>query len=70
MLGLKSFHVFFICVSILLCLLVGVWGFQEYSQDGSAMGLAMAVVFFVTGAGLVVYAVRFFGKLKKLDEGS
>ena len=70
MLGLKSFHVFFICVSILLCLFVGVWGFQQYSQAESSTGLAMAIIFFITGAALVVYAVRFFGKLKKLDRGS
>ncbi len=69
MLGLKSFHIFFICVSILLCLLVGIWGIQQYSQSGSLTGLAMTVIFFLTGAGLVVYAVRYFGKLKRLDPG-
>jgi hypothetical protein len=70
MLGLKSFHIFFICVSILLCLLVGAWGFQQYVQMESTTGLAMAIVFFLSGAALVVYAVRYFGKLKRLDEGS
>ena len=70
MLGLKSFHMFFICVSIVLCLLVGAWGFQQYSQVQSTTGLAMAIVFFVSGTALVVYAVRYFGKLKRLDEGS
>jgi len=70
MLGLKSFHVFFICVSILLCLLVGGWGFQQYSQSASSTGLALAIVFFLSGAALVVYAVRYFGKLKRLDESS
>jgi len=69
MLGLKSFHVFFICVSILLCLLVGIWGYQQYAQTESTTGLAMAIVFSLSGAALVVYAVRYFGKLKKLDEG-
>lgn len=67
MLGLKSFHVFFICVSILLCLLVGIWGYQQYTQAGSNAGLAMAIVFLLGGGALVVYAVRYFGKLKKLD---
>ena len=67
MLGLKSFHVFFICISILLCLLVGVWGFQQYTQAQSTTGLAMAVVFFLSGAALVIYAIRYFGKLKRLD---
>ena len=69
MLGLKGFHIFFICVSILLCLLVGGWGFQQYTQAGSTAGLVLAIIFFLSGAALVVYAVRYFGKLKKLDEG-
>ena len=67
MLGLKSFHVFFICVSILLCVMVGVWGFQRYSQAGSASGLSLAIVFFVAGGALVIYAYRYFGKLTRLD---
>ena len=67
MLGLKSFHAFFICISILLCLLVGVWGFQQYTQAASNTGLVMAIVFFVSGGALVVYAFRYFGKLKRLD---
>ena len=70
MLGLKGFHIFFICVSILLCLLVGGWGFQQYTQGDSTAGLVLALIFFASGAALVVYAVRYFGKLKKLDEDS
>ena len=46
MLGLKGFHVFFICVSILLCLAVGGWGFQQYTQADSTAGLVMAIIFF------------------------
>lgn len=67
MLGLKGFHIFFICASILLCLAVGAWGFQQYNQAGDAAGLAMAIVFFLGGGALVVYAIRYFGKLKRLD---
>ena len=67
MLGLKSFHVFFICVSILLCLLVGVWGLQRYAEAASTGGLVMAIAFFLSGAALVFYAIRYFGKLKRLN---
>ena len=67
MLGLKSFHIFFICISILLCLLVGVWGYQQYTAAQSTSGLAMAIIFFLGGAVLVAYAFRYFGKLKRLD---
>jgi hypothetical protein len=67
MLGLKSFHVFFICASILLCLWVGAWGVWQYSDSASGTGLAVAIVFFSSGGALVVYAVRYFGKLGDLD---
>jgi len=67
MLGLKGFHVFFICVSILLCLAVAAWGLQQYAQAASTTGLVMAIVFFLSGTALVIYAVRYFGKLKQLD---
>ncbi len=68
MLGLKGFHVFFICISILLCVAVGAWGLQQYTQAADTTGLVMAIIFFSSGAALVIYAVRYFGKLKKLDE--
>ena len=67
MLGLKGFHVFFICASIVLCLLVGGWGFQQYRVLGSSTGLVTAIIFFLAGFGLLIYALRYFGKLKRLD---
>ena len=66
MLGLKSFHVFFIVVSILLSVGVGAWGVQQYLERDSGLGLGMAVVFFLTGFVLLAYAVRFFGKLGRV----
>jgi hypothetical protein len=65
-LSLKSFHVFFIVVSILLSVGVGAWGVEQYLERDSAMGLWMAVLFFVAGFALVVYAVRYFGKLWRM----
>lgn len=67
MLGLKGFHIFFIVASIALCLLVGAWGAQQYLQAGSSGGLATAVVFFIAGFALLVYGIRYFGKLRKLE---
>lgn len=67
MLGLKSFHVFFICASILLCLGVALWGVQQYRLTNDGFGLGVAVVFLASAGGLVVYAVRYFGKLKRLE---
>jgi len=67
MLSLRSFHVVFIVVSILLSLGVGAWGTRQYLQQSSSQGLAMAVIFFLTGILLSLYAMRYFGKLKRLE---
>jgi len=66
MLGLKGFHVFFIIVSIGLCLVVGAWGAQQFVQLDSTLGLVTAIVFFLGGFALVVYGVRYFGKLRRI----
>ena len=67
MLSLRSFHVVFIVISILLSVGVAGWGTQQFLQRSSDQGLAMAVIFFVSGALLSVYAVRYFGKLRRLE---
>ena len=67
MLSLRSFHVVFIVASILLCLGVGAWGTQQYLQQSSAQGLAMAVTLFLIGIAFSLYAVRSFGKLRRLE---
>lgn len=67
MLSLRSFHVVFIVVSILLSVGVGAWGTQQYLQQSSVQGLTMAVIFFLSGILLSVYAVRYFGKLRRLE---
>jgi len=67
MLGLKGFHIFFIVASILLSLAVGAWGAQQYLQQGSVTGLVTSVVFFIGGFALLVYGIRYFGKLRKID---
>jgi len=67
MLSLRSFHVVFIVASILLSLGVGAWGTQQYLQRSSSQGLGVAVIFFLTGILLSLYAARYFGKLKRLE---
>ena len=65
-LSLRSFHVFFIAVSILLALWVGAWGMQIYLEERSLGGLALGVASFLVGFVLVVYFVRVRKKLKDL----
>ena len=64
--SLKAFHVFFIVASILLSFAVGAWGIVEYRTAGSGTGLAIGVLFYVSGLGLVVYAMRFVRKVREL----
>jgi hypothetical protein len=66
-LSLRSFHVFFIAVSILLSLWVGVWGIGSYRSGGDASGLAVAGLFLLVGIVLLVYGFKVRRKLRDLD---
>ncbi len=67
MLSLSSFHMVFIVASILLSVAVGAWSMQQYLDSGAASALGMAVTFFVAGFLLLLYGVRTFSKLRRLD---
>jgi hypothetical protein len=67
-LSLRSFHLFFIAVSVLLAVWVGVWGVQSYLATKSAGDLALGVFFFVLGFVLLVYGRRVRKKLPVEDE--
>lgn len=64
--SLKAFHVFFICASIVLCFMVGAWALQQYRLAGATSSLSLALAFYVGGAGLVVYGMRFLRKMREL----
>ncbi|MCH7666237.1 MAG: hypothetical protein IH936_09965 [Acidobacteria bacterium] len=66
--SLKAFHIFFIAVSVLMCLGVGAWGTNEYLAGGNGTGLGLAVMCLVLGAGLIVYGFKVYKKLSELDE--
>lgn len=65
-LSLRSFHLFFIAVSVLLAAWVGVWGVQSYLDTRSVSDLAMGLVFFVLGFVLLLYGRRVRTKLRAL----
>jgi hypothetical protein len=65
-LSLRSFHLFFIAVSVLLAAWVGVWGVQSYRATGSAGDLALGAFFFVLGLVLLVYGRRARRKLRAI----
>jgi hypothetical protein len=56
--SLKTFHIFFISVAVLLCLGFGVWCFRQTGYTGLGVGS------FVLAVALVVYEIIFLRKLK------
>lgn len=54
-LSLRSFHLFFIAVSVLLAVWVGVWGVQSYLATKSGGDLALGTLFLVLGVVLLLY---------------
>ena len=66
--SLSQFHLFFIAVSIVICLAFGYWGIQNYIGDtvgGSMLALALGSI--ALGIGLSVYEVRVYRKFKTLE---
>jgi len=65
--SLKSFHLFFIVVSVLMCGWVTAWGVHEYRHHGDSGAMGLAVVCCVLGFGLVVYGIKVFAKFRELE---
>ena len=64
--SLKSFHIFFIAVSVLSSVGLAVWAGLEYSGGGGAGMLVLGVISLVLGAVLVVYGRAFKKKIADL----
>ncbi len=57
--GIKNIHIVLISASVLLCLFFGLW---SVNNGHGAWG----VVSFIIAAGLIIYAIDFVKKAKKL----
>lgn len=57
MLSLRSFHLFFILLSIVGADLFCVWAVRYWADSGDAVILSLGVAAAVGGLGLIVYAV-------------
>jgi hypothetical protein len=62
--SLKAFHVFFILVSTLCALMLGVWGVMEHSRSGNGGALFIGIGGFAAAVVLVVYGLWFLRKLR------
>ncbi|MGC3989871.1 MAG: hypothetical protein QM796_09380 [Chthoniobacteraceae bacterium] len=63
--NLKTFHFVFLIASALMAFLFAGWEFANHTpgQNGPVLG---AVASAVIGVGLVIYAIRFLKKTRKL----
>jgi uncharacterized membrane protein YozB (DUF420 family) len=64
--SLRAFHIIFIIVTVVLSLYVALWGFREFAQERSQMGLVLAILFLLTAVGGMIYGKKAFAKLKDL----
>ena len=64
--SLKAFHIFFIILSTLLALALGVWAVDDFNRSGSLLHLALGVGSFIASGGLVWYGIWFLRKLKNV----
>ena len=66
--SLKIFHIFFITISILLSIGVGVWMINASTKEGSpGMYIYLGISALIASGGLVQYAVSFVKKMKETN---
>ena len=65
-LSLRSFHLFFIAISILLSIAVGGWGVQSWLATRRSEDLALGLFFAVVGFLLALYGLKVRKKLRDL----
>ena len=66
-LSLRSFHLFFIAVSIALAVGVGGWGVQSWLATRRSGDLGLGLFFAVVGILLALYGLKVRKKLRDLD---
>lgn len=64
--SLRAFHIVFVIVTVVLSLYVALWGVREYTREHDTLALTLAVLFFFTAIGGVVYGKKAFAKLRDL----
>ncbi|MHC4063864.1 MAG: hypothetical protein ACYSUQ_11325 [Planctomycetota bacterium] len=62
--SLKAFHIFFVAVSALFSLGLGLWAIREYTTIGGAGNLVLGIAAFAACPVLAWYGRWFLRKLK------
>ena len=64
--GLRSFHLFFIVVSVILTAFVAAWAAGQYQTSHDSSYVVASVASLASGVGLVIYGAAFQRKTKQL----
>jgi hypothetical protein len=64
--SLKGFHIVFITFSTLLALGAGAWCLYNNAVHGTPAFWAGAICSFIAAAGLIIYGIWFYRKMKRL----
>lgn len=65
--SLKAFHVFFVAISILMCVSLGVWGIRTAGGEDSSLPVMMGALGFAGAIALAIYGVWMLKKLKRFS---
>ncbi len=67
MMSLRGFHLLFIVSSIMLALMVALWGVGMYTSGRGSWGhLAFSVGSLLSGVGMAIYLVAFTRKARQI----
>ncbi len=66
--NLKAFHIFFICCSLTVAIILALWGLQGYRSSGDANHLWLGVIAVVMIVVLAFYGYWFRQKMRRLPE--
>jgi hypothetical protein len=64
--GLKSFHLFFIAMSVILAAFTAAWSVTQYRATPDMTYIGTCAVSAVAGAALIVYGAKFQRKARRL----
>jgi hypothetical protein len=64
--SLRTFHIVFISVSVILAAFVAAWAGQQYQASHAVGYLATAALSLAAGGGLIAYGTAFQKKTKAL----
>jgi len=66
--SLAGFHLFFITISFLMSVGVGVWGVRTFMQEGGVSSLVIGIFCFVFAVVLVPYGIKVRRKLHAIED--